>query len=136
MAAAAFFAFLFGALLGLTMAALHFRGHEPGRALGIGHGLLQASGTALLIAGLAMSEDPGWGWGLLALIAVAAAGGLALFVRQGQKKPWPGALVLAHGTLGVLTVVLVGVWVFGGRAIDPGEVPLRSRGADAVEAPS
>ncbi|PAP76409.1 hypothetical protein [Rubrivirga marina] len=106
----AFFAFIFAALIGLTMAVRHSRGLESGRPLGIAHGLFAISGIVLLAVGLA-SVQAGAGWWLLVSFLVVASGGAYLFVRQAKGEPWPGAVIVAHGGLALATIVLLGVWL-------------------------
>lgn len=127
MAGPAFFAFVFGALIGATMAFLHFTGRPAPKTLGYAHGLLVASGLVLLTVALLRTDEAGWGWGLLALFAAVASGGLYLFSRQARGERWPSAMVLIHGGLALLTIVLLGVWLFGGGQIDTMDVPRRSR---------
>lgn len=116
----AFFAFLFGAALGLFMAVLHMRGQPSGKALGIAHGLFGLSGIALLISGLALAEaGPGW-WMVAGFLAVAA-GGVYLFTRQVRGEPWPGLVIAAHGGLALVMIAVLGFWLanYGGSEDAP-----------------
>ena len=106
----AFFAFLFAAAIGLTMAVRHARGLDSGRPLGIAHGLFAVSGLVLLAVGLA-SVQAELGWWILVSFLVAAAGGSYLFVRQAKGEPWPGFVIAAHGGLAIATVVVLGLWL-------------------------
>ena len=96
MSVVSLFAFIFGALVGLTMAVLHFRGVKSGKALGLAHGALTVSGIVLLSSELAL-RNAGSAWWLVALFGVVALGGIYLFSRQVQDKPWPALVIVAHG---------------------------------------
>ena len=107
---AAFFGFTIGALIGLFMAVLHFRGQPSGRALGLAHGVFTVAGIVLPAVGLSLSDaGPGW-WIFLGFLAVAA-GGLYLFWRQSTGAPWPGAVIVAHGGLALVMIVVLGLWL-------------------------
>lgn len=109
---ASLFAFVTAAILGITMAVLHFRGVESGRALGIVHGAFAASGIVLLASGLYRVAAGPWWW-LLAAFGVTALGGLYLFSRQARDKPWPGAVIVLHGAAALASIALLAVWIFG-----------------------
>lgn len=110
MSLAAFFAFIAGAAIGLTMAVAHFRGQESGKAIGIVHGLFTVSGIVLLTVGLAtVNADVGW-WVLVAFL-LTATGGAYLFYRQAKGEPWPGVVIIAHGGLALVSIVLLGLWL-------------------------
>ncbi len=104
------FSFVTAAIMGLTMAVLHFRGVKSGRALGLAHGLFGLSGIALLAVGLA-SVNAGAGWWIVVSFLVVAAGGAYLFSRQLKDEPWPAAVIVAHGGLAIATIVVLGVWL-------------------------
>lgn len=108
----ALFAFVAAALLGLTMAVMHFRGTPSGRAIGIAHGLLAASGLVLLGVGLA-SVEAGPAWWIFAGFLAVATGGVYLFTRQARDEPWPGAVIAVHGGLALTMIVVLGLWVAG-----------------------
>lgn len=132
----AFFAFVFAALIGLTMAVRHSRGLDSGRALGIAHGLFALSGIVLLAVGLA-SVRAGLGWWILVAFLVVAAGGAYLFVRQAKNEPWPGAVIVAHGGLALATIVVLGVWLAERpepRGVD-GSVPAQTTENQPLDAP-
>lgn len=109
---AAFFSFVTAAILGITMAVLHFRGIKSGRAIGIVHGVFVAAGFVLLASGLYRVEAGPWWWLLAAFIATAL-GGLYLFYRQGKDQPWPNAVIIVHGAAAIASIALLAVWVFG-----------------------
>ena len=106
----AFFAFAFGAAIGLTMAVLHARGKKSGKALGIAHGLFTVSGLVLLAVGMWQAEA-GPAWWILVAFLVTAAGGAYLFSKQAKDEPWPGAVIVAHGALAVVSLVALGLWL-------------------------
>ena len=122
---AAFFALVFGALVGLFMALRHFQGKESGKAVGIMHGFWTVTGTALLAVGLAEVEAS-WGWWVLVGLLATAAGGAFLFYRQLKGEPWPGVVIVAHGALGIAAVVVLGLWIGGLR-----ETGVEDQGMDA-----
>lgn len=107
---AAFFGFIFGALIGLFMAVLHFRGQRSGKAIGITHGVFTVTSVALLAIGLGTAEV-GVGWWILVAFLVVAAGGVYLFSRQLRGEPWPGAVIVAHGGLAIAMIVVLGLWM-------------------------
>ncbi|WP_412068433.1 hypothetical protein [Rubrivirga sp. IMCC43871] len=111
MATVSLFAFVFAALMGLTMAVRHWRGETSGKAFGIVHGLWALAGIALLASSLAQ-RDAGWGWWVLASFGAVALGGLYLFVKQVKGEKWPGAVIVAHGGLALVTLAALGVWLF------------------------
>ncbi|WP_420455093.1 hypothetical protein [Rubrivirga sp.] len=104
------FAFATAAVLGLTMAVLHFRGQKSGKAMGLAHGFFALSGIVLLAVGLATVEA-GPGWWILVSFLVVAAGGAYLFSRQLQDEPWPGWVIVAHGGLALATILVLGLWL-------------------------
>lgn len=112
---AAFFGFVLGALIGLFMAVLHFRGQESGKALGLGHGVFTVSGIVLLAVGLGMT-DAGPGWWIFGGFLLAATAGLYLFSRQARGEPWPGAVIVAHGGFAIVMIVVLGLWLANAAA--------------------
>ena len=129
----AFISFIFAALLGLTMAVMHFRGVESGKALGLAHGFFALSGVALLASGLFRLNASG-AWWIVATFGVVALGGAYLFSRQVQDKPWPAAVIIAHGGLAIVTIVWLGVWM--GTREEPratdGSVPSQTTENEAI----
>lgn len=110
MSVAALFSFIWGALIGLFMAAWHFMGKKSGKAVGLAHGVFTVSGLAFLAVGLWQAEA-GIGWWLLAAFGVTAAGGAYLFSRQVRDEPWPGFVIVAHGGLAIVSIVLLALWL-------------------------
>lgn len=97
------------ALGGLLLAGLRFSGrtHLP-PPLAMLHGLLAGAGlTLVLYAGLAAGM-PGLAWGGLALLVVAALGGLVLNLGYHWKnRPLPIPVVLVHAAIAVTGFVLL-----------------------------
>lgn len=130
---AAVIALILGALLGLAMAAAHFRGKESPTVMGLVHGAFTVSGIVLLVAGLLYAPNlDAWPavWALLA----TAAGGLFLFYRQQTGKTWPSAVVLVHGGAAIASIAfLISLLMANGngasRQAEPG-VPAVTSGAD------
>lgn len=110
MTLAAFFAFVWGALIGLFMAVWHFMGKTSGRALGIAHGAFTLSGIVLLLVGL-LTIEASHGWWILIAFLVTAAGGAYLFSRQVRDEPWPGFVIIAHGGLAIASIILLGLFL-------------------------
>lgn len=104
------FAFGTAAILGLTMAVLHFRGIKSGKAMGLAHGFFALSGLVLLGVGLTTVEA-GPGWWILVSFLVVAAGGAYLFSRQLKDEPWPALVIVAHGGLALATILVLGLWL-------------------------
>lgn len=113
----ALFAFLIGASFGIFMAVEHWRGKKSGKALGIAHGLWNLSGIVLLAVSLAL-VDAGIGWWVLAAFLVTAAGGFYLFTRQVRDKPWPSLAIIAHGGLALVSIGLLGWWLFAAEPLE------------------
>ena len=106
--------FAIAALGGATLATLHFRGRTPlPMPLALLHGLLAASGLALLIA--AALTQPGFGGlalGALVIFVIAALGGFYLFSYHLRAKPLPSAVVLIHGGAAVAGFLLLLGFIF------------------------
>jgi hypothetical protein len=99
--------FLVAALFGIYMAMRIFGGALPPWAAVILHGLLAASGLAVLLYALytgAQSTMLLVGTGLL---VVAALGGFVMFSYQLRKAPPPKALVVIHALAAVAGVVVL-----------------------------
>lgn len=99
---------------GLMLAGIRFSGRpHPPTWFAMLHGLLAGSGlTLLLYAGFAAGM-PGGAWGGLALLVLAALGGIVLNLRYHWKNlPLPIPLVLGHAALAAvgLVVVAIAVW--------------------------
>lgn len=133
MATVSLFAFILAALLGLTMAVLHFRGIKSGKALGIAHGLVALSAVALLATGLVL-YGAGPAWWILGSFGVVALGGAYLFSRQVRDEPWPALVIVAHGGLAVVTIVALALWL--GNRDEPRDTPTPGASASAETRPA
>lgn len=134
MSAISLFAFVTAALIGLTMAVLHFRGIKSGKALGLAHGTIALSGIAMLAVGMWMREASA-AWWIVGSFGVVALGGIYLFSRQVRDEPWPALVIIAHGGLAIATIVALGLWV-GGRETPDAEVPVTSQETTQAPTPS
>jgi hypothetical protein len=110
--------FAIAALGGATLAMLHFRGRSPlPMPLALLHGLLAASGLALLV--IAAVTQPGFG-GLalvsLVIFVIAALGGLYLFSHHLRARALPSAVVLIHGGAAVVAFLLLLWYLFQAKA--------------------
>lgn len=102
------------ALGGLVMAVMRFAGAErPPSWLAMIHGLLAASGlTLLLYAGFTVAV-PTTVWTGIALLVLAALGGVALnLVYHAKLLPLPKGIVVGHALLAVLGFALVFLGAF------------------------
>ena len=108
----------FGALIGLAMAAYHFRGVKSGKGVGVLHGAFTLSGLTMLIIA---ASQLGRGWALVLGFVAVAAGGAYLFYRQTKDEPWPALVIIAHGGLAIVMLVTLGLWLGGvvGEEGDP-----------------
>jgi hypothetical protein len=104
--------FALGAAVGLAMAVAHFRGKTSPQAIGYLHGAFTVSGALLLLAVLLEAErEVGNGWLVLGLFVLAALGGGYLHYRKHQGKPWPDAVILAHGGTALVALTLRVFWL-------------------------
>ena len=99
---------------GLLMAAIRFSGKpQPPSAIAMLHGLLAAAGLTLVLYAGFTRGLPGMGWGGLALLALAALGGIVLNLQYHIKGiPLPKGIILGHAGLAVavLLVLALGSW--------------------------
>jgi hypothetical protein len=100
--------FAIGALFGVTMAVMHFRGMSPPRVwLAAVHSVFVAAGLIVLFVGVwpAFSGRPALALGIFAL---AALGGFTMalgFHLRGKRLP--SGLVLGHGALAVIAFLIL-----------------------------
>jgi hypothetical protein len=94
--------FAVAALAGVTMAAMHFRGKTPPRAvLAVLHGLFAAAGLVVLLLAVLKAGFSGAPGIALGLLLVAALGGFALLSAHLRGRALPNGLVVGHGLLAV-----------------------------------
>jgi len=97
---------------GLIMAAIAFKGeHSPPVWLAMGHGFLAAAAATLLIYAAATVGLPGTALGALALLLLAAGGGVVLNLKY-LKYHWnrvalPRGLIAVHATAAVAGFLLL-----------------------------
>ena len=105
------FLFLIAAVFGVIIASAILRNQPTPKPLVYLHGLLGASGLAIIVIYIVNHPDKNPLVSLVLLI-IAALGGFILFARDMSKKPGPFALVLIHafvavaGVIGVLLFVM------------------------------
>jgi hypothetical protein len=96
------------------MALIRFAGADrPPSWIAMGHGLIAGSGLTLAIyAGLAASI-PGMAWAGVAVLVLAALGGVYLNLAFHDKHlPLPKGIVLGHGAIAVVGFLLLAVAAF------------------------
>lgn len=103
------------ALGGLTLAAIRLRGAPwPPMWLAHVHGLVAATGVALLIYVAATAGVPRLAQIALGIFVLAALGGATLFMAfHRMSKPLPIPLVIGHGAIAVTGYVLLLLSYFG-----------------------
>ena len=104
--------FAVAVLGGVTIAVLRLRGTpRPPRWLAVGHGVVAATGLALLIyEALTVSLGP-LALAALAVLILAALGGAVIFVGFDlQGKPLPIILVLGHGLIALSGFALLAIY--------------------------
>jgi len=120
---AAFIALLVAVLFGSWLAILHFDGRPPERApwpLALTHAALALGGFALLAVALqgpprgAAQGTAAFGLTAAALLAVAIAAGLGIFVRFRLRRKGANALVGVHAALAVGGIVILAAYVLAG----------------------
>lgn len=97
------------ALGGLTMVAIRLSGvPRPPTFLAAGHGLIAATGLALLIYAAADPGLPQLAQVALGLFVLAALGGITIFVRYHLKTlPLPIPFILGHGLLALIALAVL-----------------------------
>jgi hypothetical protein len=106
--------FALAAVGGVAMLAMRLGGTErPPTALAVVHGLLAAAGLVTLIGAAQAAPVPTAVLVALAGFGLAALGGLALFFLYHLKgRALPVPLMLGHGSVAVLSFLLLMVGVF------------------------
>ncbi len=106
--------FAVAAVGGLTLAVLHFRRKNLPLPLALLHGLLGASGLAVLIWAVVQGGVSAKAGYALVLFLVAALGGFYLFSFHLRKKILPSAVVVIHALVAVSAFSLLLIAAFLG----------------------
>ncbi len=103
---------------GLVMAGIRFAGNrQPPAALAMLHGFLAAAALTLLLYAAATVGLPGMALVALALLLVAAGGGVILNLNYHWKQlPLPKGLIVVHAIAAVVGFVLLLVVTWGTRS--------------------
>lgn len=94
--------FALGALGGLYMATLSFKGKPLPAAVATLHGLFGATGLVLLIVGVLAGMGGGTARIALIILVVAALGGFYLVSFHIKKKQHPRAVIVIHALVAVI----------------------------------
>ena len=108
--------FAVAAVVGLSMAVMHFRGAAaPRPLLAVLHGLFAASGLVVLLMAVVKAGAGGAPAYALGLFLLAALGGFTLLSFHVRRRPLPNGLVIGHGVLAVagFVTLLAAVFVIG-----------------------
>jgi len=97
----AIIAFAIAAVGGIVLASRVLTGRFAPWALSVVHALLGAIGLLFLIAQVVLSSGPGRASAALALLVIAALGGLYLASLHLRKQIAPKAVVLVHAGVAV-----------------------------------
>ena len=100
--------FALGALGGLYLATLSFKGKSLPMGVAVLHGLFGATGLVLLIVGVLAGMGGGTARIALILLLVAALGGFYLLSFHLRKQTHPRAVIVVHAlvaVIGFLTLV-------------------------------
>ena len=100
--------FTLGALGGLYLATLSFKGKPLPMPVAVLHGLAGATGLVLLIVGVMTGVGGGMARIALIVLLVAALGGLYLLSFHLRKQQHPRAVIVVHALvalIGLLTLV-------------------------------
>ena len=106
--------FALAAVVGLTMAVVHFRGQSPPKpVLAVFHGLFAASGLVILLVAVIGARPTGAPAIALGLLVLAALGGFGLLSFHLRGRALSSGLVVGHAVLAVcgFIVLLVSVLV-------------------------
>lgn len=96
-----------GALGGLVLATLHFKGKNLPLPLALLHGALGAAGLVVLLLAILHGGTAATASYALILFLVAALGGFYLFSFHLRKKRLPGAVVIIHALVAVTAFSLL-----------------------------
>jgi hypothetical protein len=104
--------FALGALGGLYMAFLSFKGKPLPVAIAVLHGLFGATGLVLLIVGVLAGLGAGTAKLALIILLVAALGGFYLLSFHIKKQQHPRAVIVIHALVAVIgfLTLLTAIW--------------------------
>ena len=108
--------FALGALGGLYMATLAFKGKPLPVAVAVLHGLFGATGLVLLIIGVLMGMGAGTAKIALVILIVAALGGFYLLTFHIKKQQHPRAVIVIHALVAVLGFLTLLTAIFQAQA--------------------
>jgi len=100
--------FALAAVLGLTMAVLHFKGRSPPPAgLAVVHGLFAASGLVILLVAVIQAHLGGAPLAALGLLILAALGGFGLLSFHLRRRALSSGLLAGHALLAVAGFIVL-----------------------------
>jgi hypothetical protein len=104
--------FALGALGGLYMATLAFKGKPLPTVVAVLHGLFGATGLVLLIVGVLAGLGAGTAKLALIVLLVAALGGFYLLSFHIKKQRHPRAVIVIHALVAVIgfLTLLTAIW--------------------------
>lgn len=104
--------FALGALGGLYLATLAFKGKPLPTVVAVLHGLFGATGLVLLIVGVLAGLGAGTAKLALILLLVAALGGFYLLTFHIKKQKHPRAVIVIHALVAVIgfLTLLTAIW--------------------------
>ena len=109
--------FALAAVVGLSMAVMHFRGQTPPRPMFAAlHGLFAASGLVVLLMAIIRAATGGLPAIALGLFLIAALGGFTLLSFHVRRRALPNALVIGHALIAVTAFLILVAAVFFVRA--------------------
>lgn len=103
--------FALAAVFGLTILVKWISKSKAPNAVVYTHGVLAASGLALVIAAAVRNPDH-WPKASLVLFAIAAVAGFFMFFTKGNDKMGPVALAFLHGAVAVAGFAGLLIFVF------------------------
>jgi hypothetical protein len=99
--------FLLGALGGLYLATLSFKGKTLPMPVAVLHGLAGAAGLLLLIVAVMVGMGGGLARIALAVLLAAALGGLFLLSFHLRKQQHPRAVIVVHALVAVIGLLIL-----------------------------
>lgn len=99
--------FAIAALGGLTLATMHIKSNRAPIPLALLHGALAATALVLLIIAVLKAQLGGLAVIAIILFAIAALGGLVLFMTHLRSRPLPKPLIFIHGGVAITAFVIL-----------------------------